>query len=76
MSQEFDNKVLDLVKQKGFFPYEYLRDFELFKKKETFYSSLIGKKVSRKEYKYVLKIWDKFKMKMMKDYHDLYLKCD
>ena len=46
------------------------------KKKETFYSSLIGKKVSRKEYKYVLKIWDKFKMKMMKDYHDLYLKCD
>ena len=41
-----------------------------------FYSSLIGKKVSRKEYKYVLKIWDKFKMKMMKDYHDLYLKCD
>ena len=76
MSQEFDNKVLDLVKQKGFYPYEYLRDFEKFKKKETFYSSSIGKKVSHKEYKYVLKIWDKFKMKMMKDYHDLYLKCD
>ena len=76
MSQEFDNKVLDLVKQKGFYPYEYLRDFEKLKKKETFYSSLIGKKVSRKEYKYVPQIWDKFKMKMMKDYHDLYLKCD
>ena len=27
LSQEFDNKVLDLVKQKGFYPYEYMSDF-------------------------------------------------
>ena len=26
LSQEFDNKVLDLVKQKGFYPFEYLTD--------------------------------------------------
>ena len=33
MSQEFDdnNNVLDLVKQKEFYPYEYMRDFEKFK---------------------------------------------
>ena len=24
LSQEFDNSVLDLVKQKGFYPYEYM----------------------------------------------------
>ena len=36
LSQEFDNKVLDLVKQKGFYPYEYLRDFEKLKKKKRF----------------------------------------
>ena len=28
MSQEFDNNVLDLVKQKGFYPYEYMADSE------------------------------------------------
>ena len=31
LSQEFDNSVLDLVKQKGFYPYEYLSDFQKFK---------------------------------------------
>ena len=28
LSQEFDNNVLDLDKQKGFSPYEYMSDFE------------------------------------------------
>ena len=77
MSQEFDNNVLDLVKQKGFYPYEYLSDFEKFKEqlpsKENFYSSLIDTKISGKEYEHVLKVWNKFEMKMMKDYHDLCL---
>ena len=31
LSQEFDNNILDLVKQKGFYPYEYMIDFEKFK---------------------------------------------
>ena len=32
LSQEFDNNVLDVVKQKGFYPLEYMCDFERFKK--------------------------------------------
>ena len=79
-SQEFDNKVLDLVKQKGFYPYKYMSDFEKFKEqlssKEKFYSLLTGKKISDTEYEHVLKLWNKFEMKAMKDYHDLYLKCE
>ena len=31
LSQEFDNNVLDSVKQKGFYPYEYMSNFEKFK---------------------------------------------
>ena len=31
LSQEFDNKVLELVKQKRFYPYDYMSDFEKFK---------------------------------------------
>ena len=28
---DFDSKVLDLVKQKGFYPYEYMSGFKKFK---------------------------------------------
>ena len=35
-----------------------------------------GNKVSDKEYEHVLKVWNKFEIKTMKDYHDLYLKYD
>ena len=43
--------------------------------KENFYSLLTSKKICDKGYDHVLKVWIKFKMKTMKDYHDLYLKC-
>ena len=80
MSQEFDKHVLDLVKQKYFYPYEYMSSFEKFKEqlpsKEKFYSSLTGKNISDKDYEHVLCVWDKFKMKSINDYHELYLKCE
>ena len=63
LNQEFDGVVLGLVKQKGFYPYEYMGDFEKLKEilqsKEKFYSHLTGKKISDKEYEHVLKVWDK-----------------
>ena len=70
-SQEFDNNVLDVVKQKGFYLCEYMNDFERFKEelpsKEKFYSLLTGKKISDKEYEHTLKVCNKFQMKTMKD---------
>ena len=80
MCQEFDRNVLDLVKQKGFYPYEYMSDFGKFKKKlpskQKFNSSLTGKRINDKDYKHVLKIWNTFQMKTMKNNHGLYLKYD
>ena len=35
MSQEFDDNVLDRVKQKIFYCYEYMGDFEKFKEELT-----------------------------------------
>ena len=53
LTQEFA-----LVKQKGFYRYEYMSDFEEFKEdlhsKKTFYSSLTDRKISDKEYQHVL----------------------
>ena len=80
MSQEFDNDVLDLVKQKGFYPYEYMTNFEKFEEelpvKEIFYSSITDRKMSDREYEHVLNVWKKSEFKTMKGYHDLYLNCD
>ena len=63
LSQEFDNNVLDLVKQKGFYPYEYMSDFEKCKEelpsKEKFYSSLTNRKITDKEYEHVINVWKK-----------------
>ena len=47
LSQEFDNNASDPVKQKRFYPYKYLSNFEKFQdefpSKEMFYSSLAGR---------------------------------
>ena len=80
MIQESDNNVLDLVKQEGFYPYEYMSNFGKYKEqfpiKELFYSLPTGKKISDKEYEHDLKVWNNFEMKTMKYYKHLYLKCD
>ena len=45
-------------------------------KKKSFIVRYHIKKVSDKEYEHVLKVWNAFKIKSMKDYHNLYLKWD
>ena len=66
--------------QQVFYPYEYMSGFENFNEgltsKGKFYSSLTGKRSSDKEYVHVLKVWDKFEIKEMKDYHYMHLECD
>ena len=67
LSQEFDNNVLDLVKQKEFYPCKYMSDFEKFKEelrsKEKFCSSLTDRKIIDKVYEHVLNVWKKIKWK-------------
>ena len=57
-----------------------MNDFEKFKEelpnKEKFDNSLTNRKINNEEYEHVLHVWNNFEMKTMKDYHDLYLKCD
>ena len=90
--EECGLKNLDLLKQKGAYPYEYMNSFERFKEKEQpvikyFYSSTKegkfgenGKKsdghINLKDYLTGEKIWDKFDIKDMGNCHDHYLKKD
>ena len=63
--QEFDANILDFVKQKGFYPYESIRDFEKFKeelpRKEKFYSSLTSKEIVIKNMNMFLRFGIHFK---------------
>ena len=57
LSQEFGNNVLDLVKQKGFYPYEYMSGFkEELPSKEKFYGFFTDTKISVREYYHFLKV--------------------
>ena len=60
LSQQFDTNVLDLVKQKEFYHYKYMRDFEKFKEefpsKKMFHSSLVGKTLVIKILSWFLKL--------------------
>ena len=74
LSQKFDHNVLDLVKQKGFYPLEYMSNSEKFKEelpsKEKFYNSLTNKNIRTKNMNMFLMFRKKFEMKKMKDYHN------
>ena len=76
LGQIFDKNKLDLVKEKGFYLYKCMVDFEMLKEKlqTKFYNSLAGKKNSDKEY--ALNVRNKCDMKTIKHYDDLHLKCD
>ena len=88
--EEFDSKHLKILKQKGDYPYEYMNSFKKFDedklpaRKYFFSSTKKGKidedgkisdgHISIEDYLTCEKIWNKFKMKNMGDYHDHYLK--
>ena len=89
---EFGSENSELLKHKGDYPYEYTNSFERFNEEKLlgrkhFYSSTKGEKIdddgkisdgqiSVKHYLTCQKLWDKFNMKNMGDYHDHYLKKD
>ena len=90
--KEFDSKNLDILKQKSACPYEYINSFKRFNEEKLcarryFFSSTKKGKIDKngkisnghvsiEHYLTCKKIWNKFKMKNIGDYHDHYLKKD
>ena len=73
----FTLKQAELLKQKGFYPYEYMDSEEKFNDtklppREAFYSKLSGKGITEKDYEHAGNVWISFKMKTFKEYHELY----
>ena len=73
----FTPEQVKLLKQKGFFPYDYMDDIEKLKDtkpptQEVFYSKLTGHGINNYNYQHVLNVWKTFKMKTFKEYLELY----
>ena len=79
-SQTYKNEKLDLMSQKGVYPYDFMDSFEKFNEKlplkEDFYSILNDEHISDKDYAHAQNVWNTFNLKNMGEYHDLYLKSD
>ena len=81
ISKYYTPEEVELIKQKGFYPYEFMDTEEKFNDtklppREVFYSKLSGKGISEKNYKHACNVWNTFKMKTFKDYHKLYNETD
>ena len=77
----FTPEQAEILKQKGFYPYEYMDSEEKFNDtkippREAFYSKLSGKGITEKDYKHAWNVWNTFNMKTFKEYHELYNETD
>ena len=80
-SKAFKGKRLDLMSQKGVYPYDFMDSFEKFNQtelpnKNQFYSILNDQHITDDEYDHANKVWNTFMIKTMGEYHDLYLVSD
>ena len=79
LSEEFSSKFLELVKEKGIYPYKYRDSFERFSEdklpdKCEFFNSLKDKCIRENDYQRANNVWNAFKMKTVGDYYGLNLK--
>ena len=77
LNKYFTSKQVNLLKQKGFFPYDYMDSIEKLKDtkpptQKAFYSKLTGKGINNYNYRHVLNVWNTWKMKTFKEYLELY----
>ncbi|KAL9959301.1 hypothetical protein ACROYT_G032614 [Oculina patagonica] len=79
-SKVFKGKKLDLMTQKGIYPYDYMSSFDKFNEKlpskEDFYSILNNEHITDKDFQHAQNVWNTFKLKTMGEYHDLYIQSD
>ena len=72
---------INLLLQKGVYPYEYMDSFDRFQETELppigkFYSSLSDESITKKDYQHAQEVWKTFNCENLGDYHNLYLKTD
>ena len=78
---KFYSQHMDLLCQKGYYPYEWMDDIEKMKHEGlppigAFDSKHSQKKLKTEEYIHAINVYNKLNCKTFEDYHMTYLKCD
>ncbi|KYQ53663.1 hypothetical protein ALC60_04182, partial [Trachymyrmex zeteki] len=78
---KLSDEEFELLTRKGVFPYEYVDcveklDDTRLPPRESFYSSLTGDTVSESDYAHAANVWQRFSVRTLGEYSDLYLKTD
>ena len=80
LSKYFEGRQLELLRRKGVYPYEYMDRLSKLAEKvppiNRFYSHLSDEGISEDDYQHAQNVWEEFKIKSMRGYHDLYLESD
>ena len=74
-------KNVDLLTRKAVYPYDYVSSMEKLTEtqlppKEEFYSKLSDEDITDDDCQHAINVWNTFKCKTIRDYHNLYLKSD
>lgn len=80
-SDYYSTEQMAMLERKGVFPYDYVDCYSRLKEtslpsKDHFYSQLNEEEISTEEYEFACQIWNKFNLKTLGEYSDLYLKTD
>jgi hypothetical protein len=81
IGEEFGS-LASIMTRKGIYPYSFMDSYEKFEidprnlKKEHFYNDLTKEEVKEEDFKFFLDVCNKFNIKNLGEYHDLYLKSD
>ncbi|XP_044010159.1 uncharacterized protein LOC122853803 [Aphidius gifuensis] len=70
-----------LITKKGLFPYDYIDSWEKFNEQQLpskldFYSQLYEEHITEIDYNHACNVWEKFHIKNLGEYSDLYLRTD
>ena len=79
--EDYSELQYNLLTRKGICPYDYMSSWDKFEESqlppiEAFYSNLNMSNVSEDDYQHAQKVWKKFRIRNLGEYHDLYLRTD
>ena len=80
-TKEVFKENVDLLTRKGVYPYDYVSSMEKLSEtqlpsKDSFYSKLNDEEINDDDYQHAINVWNTFKCKTIRDYHNIYLKSD
>ena len=80
-TKEVFKENVDLLTRKGVYPYDYVSSMEKLSEtqlpsKDSFYSKLNNEEINDDDYQHAINVWNTFKCKTIRGYHNLYLKSD